>query len=91
VTPLQGKFTARLEYLENEIRAASSTAASRQFQKELDTLKKKQLELREFDDLLRHYADQKITLDLDDGVKVNYSKFGNLLAEVKAITGESSD
>lgn len=91
VTPLQGKFAARLEYLENEIRAASSTAASRQFQKELDTLKKKQLELREFDDLLRHYADQKITLDLDDGVKVNYGKFGNLLAEVKAITGESSD
>ena len=34
------------------------------------------------------YADQRITLDLDDGVKVNYGKFGDLLAEVKAITGE---
>ena len=34
-----------------------------------------------------YYADQRITLDLDDGVKVNYGKFGDLLAEVKAITG----
>jgi len=39
-------------------------------------------------DKLRHYADQKISLDLDDGVKVNYAKFGNLLAEVKAVTGK---
>jgi len=26
-------------------------------------------------------GDQRITLDLDDGVKVNYAKFGDLLAE----------
>ena len=51
-------------------------------------LKKKQAELSKFDDELRHYADMKISLDLDDGVKVNYGKFGNLLAEKKAITGE---
>ncbi len=24
----------------------------------------------------RHYADQRISLDLDDGVKMNYGKFG---------------
>ena len=45
-------------------------------------------ELRAFDEELRHYADQRIALDLDDGVKVNYGKFGNLLAERKAVTGE---
>jgi len=37
------------------------------------------------DDKLRHVADKKIALDLDDGVKVNYGKFGNLLAEVKPL------
>ena len=37
---------------------------------------------------VRHYADQRISLDLDDGVKVNYGKFGDLLAEVKAVTGK---
>ena len=30
-------------------------------------------------------------LDLDDGVKVNYGKFGDLLAEVKAVTGGRDD
>ena len=51
-------------------------------------LHKQQAELSEFDEKLRHYADQRISLNLDDGVKVNYGKFGDLLAEVKAITGE---
>ena len=44
-----------------------------------------------FDDKLRHYADQRITLDLDDGVKVNYGKFGDLLAEVKAVHGKKAE
>ena len=43
--------------------------------------------MQAFDEKLRHYADKRISLDLDDGVKVNYGKFGNLLAEVKAVTG----
>ena len=47
--------------------------------------------LRSFGLHIRHYADMRITLDLDDGVKVNYGKFGDLLAEVKAITGGASD
>ena len=41
-----------------------------------------------FDEELRHYADKRIELDLDDGVKVNYGKFGDLLAEKKAVTGK---
>lgn len=90
VTPLQGKFTAQADYLANETGSASSTAERNRLQKQLDTLKKKQTELAAFDDLLRHYADQRISLDLDDGVKVNYGRFGALLAEVKAITGENA-
>jgi hypothetical protein len=49
---------------------------------------KKQAELSAFDIEMRHYADMKISLDLNDGVKVNYGKFGNLLAEKKAVTGK---
>jgi hypothetical protein len=44
-----------------------------------------------YDEKLRHHADMRITLDLDDGVKVNYAKFGDLVAESKAITGGSDD
>jgi hypothetical protein len=60
-------------------------------EKEQATLKKQLAELQEYDDKLRHYADRRIALDLDDGVKVNYAKFGELLAEVKAVTGGDSD
>jgi len=87
VTPLQGNFSARLEYLQNELDAAAATTAKRKIQKEIDLLKKKMAELKTFDDNLRHYSDMRISLDLDDGVKVNYGKFGDLLAETKAITG----
>jgi type II restriction/modification system DNA methylase subunit YeeA len=91
VIPLQGKLAARTAHLQDEIAAAPSTAARNKLQKQLDALKKKQTELIAYDDLLRHYADQRIPLDLDDGVKVNYGKFGNLLAEVKAVTGGTGD
>lgn len=53
-------------------------------------LEKQQVELLAFDEKLRHYADRRITLDLDDGVKVHYGKFGDLLAEVKAGHGKAS-
>jgi len=88
VTPLQGKFNARIEYLQAEINAAETTSARKKRQKELEVLKKKKTEIAAFDDELRHYADMKIQLDLDDGVKVNYGKFGSLLAEKKIIAGK---
>ena len=48
--------------------------------RERDKLAKQVVELRAFDEELRHFADQRIALDLDDGVKVNYARFGNLRA-----------
>lgn len=44
--------------------------------KELDTLLK---ELREYANEVKHIAEQKIPLDLDDGVNVNYEKLGGIL------------
>lgn len=90
VTPLQGKFNARLDYLKTEKDAVDTASAKKKIQKEIDILKKKQAELSAFDIELRHYADMKIPMDLDDGVKMNYDKFGNLLAEKKAVTGTKS-
>ena len=88
VIPLQGKISARIEQLSGDISAATSTAHRKKLEREKDKLAKQQVELQGFDEKLRHYADQRISLDLDDGVKVNYGKFGDLLAEVKAITGK---
>ncbi len=88
VTPLISRMTGRIDQLEEDITNTSSSAARNKAQKEKDLMIKHLDELRAFDEELRHYADQRITLDLDNGVKVNYGKFGNLLAERKAITGE---
>jgi len=87
VTPLLGKFEAQQRHINDQINNASSTAEANKHKKSLTLLEKKQSELREFDDKLKHYADMQITLDLDDGVKVNYGKFGDLLANVKEVTG----
>ena len=88
VVPLQGKMAARIDKLADDIQSASSGAQAKRLQKEQDKLTKQLDELRRYDEKLRHYADLRISLDLDDGVKVNYGKFGDLLAEVKAVTGK---
>jgi len=88
VTPLLGKYDATADLLNSQIEQASSTAEANRLSKSLTALEKKQTELREFDDKLKHHADMQINLDLDDGVKVNYGKFGDLLVDVKAITGK---
>ncbi|MDF1584552.1 MAG: hypothetical protein P1P78_14765 [Methyloprofundus sp.] len=87
VTPLLGKYEASAMVLQKQIEDASTTSDANHFKKFLTALEKKQTELSEFNDKLKHYADRRISLDLDDGVKVNYGKFGDLLAEVKAVTG----
>ena len=91
VVPLSGRIQSRIEMLQKDAAAASSTASRNKLAKEVERLKKKHVELLAYDEQLRHYADMRITLDLDDGVKVNYGKFGDLLAEVKAVTGGAGD
>ena len=91
VVPLTGKMQSRIEMLEKDRDAASATAARTKIAKQIESLKKKHVELLAYDEKLRHYADMRIQLDLDDGVKVNYGKFGDLLADVKAVTGGTGD
>jgi len=91
VVPLTGKIQSRIEMLEKDAAAADSNASRNKLNKDIEKLKKKHVELLAYDEKLRHYADQRIQLDLDDGVKVNYGKFGDLLAEVKAVSGGTAD
>jgi type II restriction/modification system DNA methylase subunit YeeA len=87
VVPLSAKFAGRIEFLDKDANASSSPAARTKIQKQIETMRKKQAELLTFDERLRHYADMRITINLDDGVKANYAKFGDLVAESKAISG----
>jgi len=84
VLPLQTKIARHIEHLVKDKDAVSGAAANK-IQKEIVTLQKQQAELAKFDEKLRHYADMKIKIDLDDGVKANYVKFGELLEPIKGL------
>lgn len=91
VIPLTAKLNTYANKLATDIENETVTSEKKRLEKELATLHNQQAELATFDEKLRHYADQRISLDLDEGVKVNYGKFGDLLAEVKAVTGDKGD
>jgi len=84
VLPLQTKIIRHIEHLEKDKDAASGSTANK-IQKDIVALQKQQSELSKFDEKLRHYADMRISLDLDDGVKANYVKFGELLEPIKGL------
>ena len=55
-------------------------------QKEADRIRKMLLELDEYEhDVLYPLASQQIAIDLDDGVKVNYPKFGAALKKIPGL------
>ena len=51
--------------------------------KELDNISKQIEECRDYHDRLHVVADKQIAFDLDDGVVVNYAKFGDVLYKLK--------
>jgi hypothetical protein len=60
--------------------AANLSTAER---RELDTVTKQIAECREYHDRLHVIADKQIAFDLDDGVVVNYAKFGDVVTKLK--------
>lgn len=65
---------------EMEANAANLNARER---KQLDSFGRQIAECREYHDRLHTVADEQIAFDLDDGVVVNYGKFGDVLAKLK--------
>ncbi len=88
IVPLLSKFEATLAKLEQDLPLAESTASRKIIEKQIDKLTKQKHELVNYDDVINHAINERIEMDLDDGVKVNYAKFANLLAESKKIVGK---
>lgn len=65
-----------------EMQANAANLSVRE-RKELDNIGKQIDECREYHDRLHVVADKQIAFDLDDGVVVNYAKFGDVLAKLK--------
>ena len=68
------------KFIERQLYAEDITAKEKKnVEKELKDLDVLLKELREYANEVKHIAEQKIALDLDDGVNVNYEKLGAIL------------
>ena len=81
----------RLDYLHHLLSKLDSTEAMLRNDKTTQAIKitrklaeisKHRQELKKYDEILHHYADKSIEIDLDDGIKINYAKFGDLVVSI---------
>ena len=78
----QERYRTQLTMLEDA--AASATPSDKvKLNKKIAKLKDQALEIAQFEEKIHHLADQMITIDLDDGVKVNYAKFDGVVEKIK--------
>ncbi|MEQ8673626.1 MAG: BREX-1 system adenine-specific DNA-methyltransferase PglX [Aggregatilineales bacterium] len=82
------KLDAQIAYLDNQsVSAATSKSDKTMALKDLDSLRKIVRELNDYErDVLYPLATRSVKIDLDDGVKVNYPKFGDALKPVKGLS-----
>lgn len=79
---LQDVLEVEKQHLQRTINDEPGSSSARKAAKELTRLDKQTLELKKYEELVHHYADMCIPLDLDDGVKINYAKLGKLLVKI---------
>ena len=89
VRPFEKKLESRIaECRHISTSSSSGTKEKIQAQKDVDRFEKALQEITEWDaKVLRPLALERIELDLDDGVKVNYGKLGAILEPVKGLNG----
>ena len=78
----QERYRTQMEAVEEAI-AGASPSEKVKLTKKLELLRAQSLEIGAFEEKVHHLADMMISIDLDDGVKVNYAKFEEVLAKIK--------
>ena len=78
----QSRYRTAIADLENRV-ASAATPERVKLQKLLAKLRDQAEETRVYEEKIHHYADQMIAIDLDDGVKVNYALFQDVLAKIR--------
>ena len=82
IHPQQQRYRSQIEFCESQLESASGSQRMA-LQKRVKKLQDQLKEASDYEQEVAHYAEQMIAIDLDDGVKVNYAKFGDLLAKIK--------
>lgn len=82
---LRNYLHPHIEYVKGKYEEMHADEAnlSRQELRVYENLAKQISELKEYEQKLKEVANQQITFDLDDGVKVNYAKFEGVVAVIK--------
>lgn len=78
----QERYRTQLRILEDSLNTASASERVK-INKQITKFKEQELELQQYEEKIHHLADQMISIDLDDGVKVNYAKFQDVLEKIK--------
>lgn len=78
----QARYRTAMADLETRI-ANASTSERVKLNKTLKKLNDQATEIHEYEEKIHHLADQMISIDLDDGVKKNYTIFKDVLAKIK--------
>jgi len=83
------KITTRIEHLErNQSNINLSKSEKIKALKEVTVLKKRLDELNKYENTMLTLAAEKVEIDLDDGVKINYNKFGKALKKVIGLSAK---
>ena len=78
----QERYRTQMQAVEDSLTVA--TASERvKLNKQIEKLRAQSLEIGSFEEKIHHLADMMTPIDLDDGVKVNYAKFEEVLAKIK--------
>lgn len=83
IHPQQARYRTQIEMLQGQIHDASNSSEKVKLSKQFKRINEQLLELNKYEEVIHHWADKMEPMDLDDGVKVNYAKFQELLAKIK--------
>lgn len=78
----QERYRTQLTHIAESIEQVTGAEKVR-LNKQQKKLQEQSLELQKYEEKIHHLADQNIEVDLDDGVKMNYAKFADVLAPIK--------
>ena len=79
----QSRLSHSIDMINTQLDSNLTTSEKVRLNKELTKFKAQAEEVKKYEEIVHHWADKMEPMDLDDGVKVNYEKFKDLLAKIK--------
>lgn len=79
----QSRLNHSIDMINTQLDDNLTTSEKVRLNKVLTKFKAQAEEVKKYEEIVHHWADKMEPMDLDDGVKVNYEKFKDLLAKIK--------